>query len=737
MAKAQSVEDVVLGEAKAGNYADMVAIASVIENRSRQLGVTYEQVVQDQREFNAYNKALPPGVNQFRDLARKAIEQVQTQGPVHRAKFYATPSATKGLPKGLSYVTETAGHQFFEDPQNRAIRTSVGFRQPNTEPLNVAGQPANTLYDVANPPTPEARPDPGLLSAPTSQAPRGLAGLSPSFNPGAQTTMANTSAGAISRNSPSMDLEDRPLSQVIDVSSYNPAAGRSQMPTSAITRDIQASVTRNFGPEFSVGVYSGMEPAGSRARGSARNHPGGFAADFDVVSPDGKRLDMSNPAHASALREVQKDLAAKGHAIGYGAGYMAPGRTHAGSPPGSGVVGWGSDRTRATMDPGLYGDLANAKATGVNLPDVGPMPGTRASTVERAMLGGPPATITGAMSMPTQGPSFGQPPAPPAVDMAAMASQYGQYRSPTPPTVEQQINAMTPAISMPGTLPSVPSAVPVAPPPAAVPMPAPRPAPMPRPAPIVQPPAPVIAPPAPMQRQQVAAPQAARQAPPTPSFTGQDVWSGKAQSGIATNGNQMTRNPDGTVSMTSARYGYTDTMNPDGSYRSTTAPGLFGLDAAANRAFGSIGQQGIQGPLGQPGIQPQAPASQPGQSRLGQGFRGAAGSVAGSMIGGLLGPVGALLGGYVASQMAQGKNPLGGILSGNGRFTDFAGNRMPTPSRAQQTFQQGYTPGLAFPDRPQGAGSQGGLTSFGEAAARGEYGGQARDAANNPGRGLY
>jgi hypothetical protein len=102
--------------------------------------------------------------------------------------------------------------------------------------------------------------------------------------------------------------------------------------------------------------------------------------------------------------------------------------------------------------------------------------------------------------------------------------------------------------------------------------------------------------------------------------TGMDVWSGNASSGIATNGNQMSRNPDGTVSMTSSKYGYTETMNPDGSYHSTNAPGLFGLDQAVNGLFG-----GIKGPLGQSqGIQskPSQPSvNQNTGSRVSRGIR--------------------------------------------------------------------------------------------------------------------
>ena len=64
---ARTVRDVVLGEAthgtRAQRLADMRAIVSVIENRARQLGITPQQVVANSKEFNAYGKALPKGVN--------------------------------------------------------------------------------------------------------------------------------------------------------------------------------------------------------------------------------------------------------------------------------------------------------------------------------------------------------------------------------------------------------------------------------------------------------------------------------------------------------------------------------------------------------------------------------------------------------------------------------------------------------------------------------------------------
>jgi murein DD-endopeptidase MepM/ murein hydrolase activator NlpD len=135
MAKVSSVIDTILAEAggstPAERLADMKAIASVIENRARQLGVSPEEVVSVQSEFNAFGKAFPPGVERYRALAARALKEVQESGPVHNATFYATPKAAHRLPDGLQPETETAGHQFYSDPEMRSIRTAQGFMQPD------------------------------------------------------------------------------------------------------------------------------------------------------------------------------------------------------------------------------------------------------------------------------------------------------------------------------------------------------------------------------------------------------------------------------------------------------------------------------------------------------------------------------------------------------------------------------------------------------------------------------
>ena len=59
-----------------------------------------------------------------------------------------------------------------------------------------------------------------------------------------------------------------------------------------------------------------------------------------------------------------------------------------------------------------------------------------------------------------------------------------------------------------------------------------------------------------------------------------------------------------------------------------------------------------------------------------------------------------------------------------------------TADEAARAYALGYTPGLGFPDNPGGP-TQGGLTAKGEAASRGDFGGQAAHAADNPGTGLF
>ena len=143
----------------------MLHIASTMINRARQTKVSLEDVL-THRQYNAYGKPLPKGVNQYRTLAQKALKEVQENGPVTAATFYATPNATKNLPKGLKAIGETFGHKYFSDPKNRAIETRLGTR-PVSAVADVAAGPwgagpakayAQAQYQRAMPsgPTPPA-----------------------------------------------------------------------------------------------------------------------------------------------------------------------------------------------------------------------------------------------------------------------------------------------------------------------------------------------------------------------------------------------------------------------------------------------------------------------------------------------------------------------------------------------------------------------------------------------------
>ncbi|WP_313195848.1 peptidoglycan DD-metalloendopeptidase family protein [Shinella zoogloeoides] len=135
MAKVTSVVDTIMAEAggktPAERFQDMKAIASVIHNRAVQTGVPLKDVVRVQSQFNAYGRAFPAGVEKYRALAERALREVQESGPIHNATYYATPRAAGNLPGGLEAETTTAGHHYFSDPQNRAIRTAQGYVEPS------------------------------------------------------------------------------------------------------------------------------------------------------------------------------------------------------------------------------------------------------------------------------------------------------------------------------------------------------------------------------------------------------------------------------------------------------------------------------------------------------------------------------------------------------------------------------------------------------------------------------
>lgn len=189
--KARTVTDVVMGEAggktAAQRFNDMKHIASVMVNRALATGTTIEDVALNRSQFNAFGKRLPAGVEKYRNLAQKAIEDVLTNGPVTDATYYATPAAKKNLPKGLDAETKTASHEYFSDPHGRAIVTRQGAMPVSYQPSSIQNVPTPTFADRAgtginqadsatgimsalNPATPMSVARGGLLSTPRSPA---------------------------------------------------------------------------------------------------------------------------------------------------------------------------------------------------------------------------------------------------------------------------------------------------------------------------------------------------------------------------------------------------------------------------------------------------------------------------------------------------------------------------------------------------------------------------------------
>jgi hypothetical protein len=198
---------------------------------------------------------------------------------------------------------------------------------------------------------------------------------------------------------------------------------------------------------------------------------------------------------------------------------------------------------------------------------------------------------------------------------AALAAQYGQYRTPTAYTnVRNALQAVQPPAALP--------AAPVAPPAAITP-----------PAAIL---APALAPPRAIQDRPIA-----EMAPAAPRATATDVYNGLADSALDNTGLNTVGRIGNTTTVTN-KYGVTTGMTP---YGKQTAVG----------SLPSI--PGISGPTA---------------TKIGGAIKGAIPGVAGSTIGGLLGgPVGALIGAALAKAVTQ----PGGILSNQNSFkTDYFGN---------------------------------------------------------------
>lgn len=204
--KAKTVIDVALGEAGGKTaehrYNDLKHIFSVMANRARLTGTTIADVALKRSQFNAYGKRMPAGVEKYRSLAERALKEVQEEGPVTDALYYATPAATKNLPKGLEFQTNTTAHRYFTDPQMRGIVTRQGAKALNREPT-IRNVPTPTFADRAGTGLNQADSATGIMSAVNPATPVGVTrGLLADATVERGVTPGASAVGALSYRAP-------------------------------------------------------------------------------------------------------------------------------------------------------------------------------------------------------------------------------------------------------------------------------------------------------------------------------------------------------------------------------------------------------------------------------------------------------------------------------------------------------------------------------------------------------
>src|SRR5690606_36416507 len=258
--------------------------------------------------------------------------QVEIEGPVHNATFYATPSATKNLPKGLDEVTRTSGHVYYTDPQNRPIATAKGYVRPVADALaNLSNAAVQTVNAVTAPVQNAAAAlrtaafDPVVAAIPSIPTPPARPTITP----------------------PAHDLPPRAMSPV----SYNLGPRRPNPPGQELVGRLQQAVTDTLGPGYGVSITSGQGQYGS----SRHRDPRGLAADIQVID-----LATNQPVtdQQSLLDVAQAFSAQGGLGVGLGPEYMKGVAMHLDTvTPGPGQDHeWGST---ANANAGLLADARN------------------------------------------------------------------------------------------------------------------------------------------------------------------------------------------------------------------------------------------------------------------------------------------------------------------------------------------------------------------------------------------
>ncbi len=299
--KANNVNSVIAGEAVSGTpeerWNDMLHIASVIVNRANALGVSVEDVVSavdknGNKQFDAYGKAMPAGTTALVDMAKEAMAEVQANGPVTSATFYATPEAVDGLPKGVEMEAETTGHQYFTDPLNRNILTAQGYKTPDVSAIT------SQVPDVG----------PGLVAGDPQSGGMGPSMLGSLFKPSSAMPTPSVDVGYSQAND--LGLGPARMPSV----SYQMGPKRPNMPDQSVVDSVQMAVESVMGPDARVSITSGKDDA---TQDGSNRHGTGLAVDVAVYDPPGNRLTVAN--NAQQLKDIGQAFSAiTGGSVGLG-----------------------------------------------------------------------------------------------------------------------------------------------------------------------------------------------------------------------------------------------------------------------------------------------------------------------------------------------------------------------------------------------------------------------------------
>lgn len=210
-----------------------------------------------------------------------------------------------------------------------SVAATPGFNSQNLSPVNT-GMPAQTSQTQQ--------------TAQPAQTSRGI-------TPGAG--LANLTSN------PQAGIDARDVAKAGFINDFSNAGVRKNTPSQGFIDSVTQQVGETFGPGYSVKGTSGQGPYGGFAH---RDHRG-VAMDMDVIDPTGQKVTDDNKMSQLATDYAFSNPQA---GIGYGAGYMEPGRMHLDlardqNNPNAGKE-WGANNSWTSMDPELQQSIDAARA---------------------------------------------------------------------------------------------------------------------------------------------------------------------------------------------------------------------------------------------------------------------------------------------------------------------------------------------------------------------------------------